>query len=158
MNFRARRAALPQFQMTAMMDVVFLLLCFFVTSSVFSQWEYEVDLTLPSARSGAAATRLPGEIILNVSRDGTVTVNQRAFRGEALDTLLRQVAGYLPGQPVTIRADGDTAYADFMRVVDACRLAGIANVSLATAPGATPGVAAPPPLPGPPAEGTEARP
>ena len=53
MDFRARKTALPQFQMTAMMDVVFLLLCFFVTSSVFSQWEYEVDLTLPTARSGA---------------------------------------------------------------------------------------------------------
>ena len=148
MDFRARKTALPQFQMTAMMDVVFLLLCFFVTSSVFSQWEYEVDLTLPTARSGASSTRLPGEIILNVARDGTVTVNQRAFRGEALDALLRQVAGYLPGLPVTIRADADTAYADFMRVVDACRLAGIANVSLATAPGADQTPAPPPPPPG----------
>lgn len=148
MDFRARKTALPQFQMTAMMDVVFLLLCFFVTSSVFSQWEYEVDLTLPTARSGASSTRLPGEIILNVARDGTVTVNQRAFRGEALDALLRQVAGYLPGQPVTIRADADTAYADFMRVVDACRLVGIANVSLATAPGADQTPAPPPPPPG----------
>lgn len=146
MDFRARKAALPQFQMTAMMDVVFLLLCFFVTSSVFSQWEYEVDLTLPTARSATSSTRLPGEIILNVSRDGTVTVNQRAFRGEALETLLRQVAGYLPGQPITIRADAETAYADFMRVVDACHLAGIANVSLATAPGAVP-AATPPPAP-----------
>ncbi|MGN0886542.1 MAG: ExbD/TolR family protein, partial [Candidatus Spyradenecus sp.] len=39
MNFRKRGGALPQFQMTAMMDIVFLLLCFFITSSVFSQWE-----------------------------------------------------------------------------------------------------------------------
>ena len=64
------------------------------------------------------------------------------------------MAGYLPGQPVTIRADGDTAYADFMRVVVACRLAGFANVSRATAPGA----AAPPRQPDPTAAGTEARP
>lgn len=132
MNFRKRITALPQFQMTAMMDIVFLLLCFFVTSSVFSQWEYEVDLTLPSAKSAGTSTRLPGEIILNVAQDGAVSVNQRVFRGEDLDKLLKQVSGYLPGQPVIIRADVDTAYGAFMRVVDACRLAGITNLSLAT--------------------------
>ncbi len=132
MNFRRRQPALPQFQMTAMMDVVFLLLCFFVTSSVFSQWEYEVDLTLPSAKSGNSSTRLPGEIILNVAQDGRVTVNGRVLQGEALDRLLSQVAGYLPDQPVTVRADAATPYADFMKVVDACRMAGIANISLAT--------------------------
>lgn len=153
MNFRRRQTALPQFQMTAMMDVVFLLLCFFVTSSVFSQWEYEVDLTLPSARSGNSATRLPGEIILNVAQDGRVTVNGRVLQGEALDRLLSQVAGYLPDQPVTVRADAATSYADFMKVVDACRLAGIANISLATTEGtesnSTSEDAPPPPPPAP---------
>lgn len=147
MDFRRHRAELPQFQMTAMMDVVFLLLCFFVTSAVFSQWEYEVDLTLPSAKSAQTPTRLPGEIILNVARDGTVTVNQRAFRGEALGKLLRQVAGYLPGQPVIIRADEGTSYGAFMKVVDACRLAGVANLSLATAEAPTAAPEAPPPPP-----------
>jgi len=47
-NFRARLKPDPVgFQMTPMIDVVFLLLCFFVTSQVFSQWEAEVDITLP---------------------------------------------------------------------------------------------------------------
>ncbi len=132
MNFRKHQRALPQLQMTAMMDMVFLLLCFFITSSVFSQWENEVNLTLPSAKSAQASTRLPGEIILNVSRDGEVTVNQKVFAGEALDALLQKVASYLPGQPIIIRADKETPYGQFMRVVDACRLVGIANLSLAT--------------------------
>lgn len=135
MNFRRNQTALPQFQMTAMMDVVFLLLCFFVTSSVFSQWEYEVDLTLPSAKSGHSSTRLPGEIILNVAKDGRVTVNGRTLQGEGLNRLLTQVAGYLPDQPVIVRADGATPYADFMKVVDACRSVGISNISLATTQG-----------------------
>jgi biopolymer transport protein ExbD len=149
MNFRRRQPALPQFQMTAMMDVVFLLLCFFVTSSVFSQWEYEVDLTLPSAQSGHSSTRLPGEIILNVAQDGRVTVNGRVLQGDALDRLLGQVAGYLPYQPVIVRADAATSYADFMKVVDACRMAGIANISLATAQGDSEDAStdAPPPPP-----------
>jgi biopolymer transport protein ExbD len=149
MNFRRRQPALPTFQMTAMMDVVFLLLCFFVTSSVFSQWEYEVELTLPSAKSGHSSTRMPGEIILNVSQEGRVTVNGRVLQGEGLSRLLAQVAGYLPDQPVIVRADKATSYADFMKVVDACRLAGIANISLATSEHteAASGSEPPPPLP-----------
>lgn len=150
MNFRRRQPALPTFQMTAMMDVVFLLLCFFVTSSVFSQWEYEVELTLPSAKSGHSSTRLPGEIILNVSQDGRVTVNGRVLQGEGLNRLLTQVAGYLPDQPVIVRADAATSYADFMKVVDACRLAGIANISLATTEQADGASGGEPPLPPPP--------
>jgi biopolymer transport protein ExbD len=66
-NFRARLKPDPVgFQMTPMIDVVFLLLCFFVTSQVFSQWEAEVDITLPTARTSEAPQRLPGEIIINI--------------------------------------------------------------------------------------------
>ena len=49
-----------------MLDVVFLLLCFFITSQIFAQWETEIDITLPTAETGAVPQRLPGEIIINV--------------------------------------------------------------------------------------------
>lgn len=132
MNFRKHHGELPQFQMTAMMDVVFLLLCFFVTSTVFSQWEYEVNITLPTAKSGEVPTRLPGEIILNVGPNGSVTINQRTLEGAALDRLLKRIATDLPGQPIIIRMDAAGSYGDFMKVVDACRTAGISSFSLAT--------------------------
>lgn len=137
MNFRKHQGELPQFQMTAMMDVVFLLLCFFVTSTVFSQWEYEVNITLPTAKSGEVPTRLPGEIILNIGQNGSVTVNQRTLEGEALESLLRRIAIDLPGQPIILRMDKAGSYGDFMKVVDACRTAGISSFALATAEDAT---------------------
>ncbi len=132
MNFRKHRAELPGFQMTAMMDIVFLLLCFFITSSVFSQWEYEVELTLPTAKESHATTRLPSEIILNVKKDGTITFNQQERSDAELERILGHVATHLKGQPVTVRADREAAYGDFMRVVDLCKAKGIANLSLAT--------------------------
>ena len=73
MNFRKKRGATePGFQIAPMIDVVFLLLCFFVTSQVFSQWETEIDIKLPTAESGNTPQRLPGEIIINVRADGTM--------------------------------------------------------------------------------------
>ena len=44
MKFSVSSPELPGFQITPMLDVVFLLLCFFVTASVFSQWENEIDI------------------------------------------------------------------------------------------------------------------
>ena len=132
MNFRKRTSELPQFQATPMLDVVFLLLCFFVTSSVFSQWEYEVDIVLPSAQSSKMPDRLPGEIIINVGTDGRVSVNRQTLSLEQLRQRLERLARNFPGQPVVIRADRLTAYEHVIAVVDACRLADIWNISFAT--------------------------
>jgi len=133
MNFRQRAAPeLPQLQVTPMIDVVFLLLCFFITTSVFSQWEHEVDIVLPTARSAHVPERLPGEVIVNVGRDGRIIVNQTALTPEELRQRLTRLAKLYPGQPIVIRADRATAYEAVMIVVDACRLSDIWNISFAT--------------------------
>ncbi|MDD2599058.1 MAG: biopolymer transporter ExbD [Kiritimatiellae bacterium] len=133
MNFRKnRRGELPAFQMTAMMDIVFLLLCFFITTSVFSQWEYEIDISLPSAESGKVPDRLPGEIIINISKDGRISVNQQDLTLDALKGRLDRLAKYFPGQPVVLRADKATQYEDLIKVIDTCRKADIWNFSMAT--------------------------
>ena len=49
MNFRPKSRLEPAgFQLTPMIDCIFLMLCFFLTSQVFSQWESEIDITLPT--------------------------------------------------------------------------------------------------------------
>jgi len=133
MNFRKRnRNALPSFQMTSVMDIIFLLLCFFITTSVFSQWEYEIDISLPTAQSGKVPDRLPGEIIINIAKDGRVSVNQQDLTLDALKARLDRLARYFPGQPVVLRADKETRYEDLIKVVDTCRKADIWNFSMAT--------------------------
>jgi biopolymer transport protein ExbD len=133
MNFRKnRRGMLPSFQMTSMMDIIFLMLFFFITTSVFSQWEYEVAISLPSAKSGKVPDRLPGEIIINIAKDGRVSVNQQDLTLDALKGRLDRLAHYFPGQPVVLRADKETRYEDLIKVIDTCRLADIWNFSMAT--------------------------
>ena len=133
MNFRRKRRSRPAaLQMTALMDVVFLLLCFFVTTSVFSQWETEVAITLPTAKSATVPGRMPGEIILNLSESGQLTVNGQTLTTEELTARLARVAKFYPGQPVVIRADRTTPYESLMGVIDACRSADVWNFSLAT--------------------------
>ena len=133
MNFRRNtRSHAPAVSMASLMDVIFLLLCFFVTASVFSQWESEISISLPSASSSETPSRLPGEVILNVARDGSVTVNAKKLTLNDLGERLRKVADFYPGQPVVIRADRDTSYDSLVKVIDTCRNAGVWNFSLAT--------------------------
>jgi biopolymer transport protein ExbD len=115
-----------------MIDILFLLLCFFVISQVFTQWEAEIDITLPTAMTARNEARLPGEIILNISRTGEVTVNGRVLNHDELVAILQRLARYAGGQPVIIRADRQTAYEHVVRVLDLCRQSDIWNISFAT--------------------------
>lgn len=128
-NSRSRAAAV---QMSSLMDVIFLLLCFFVTTSVFSQWETEISITLPTAKSATVPGRMPGEIILNLAKDGTVSVNGQTLTLADVTERLTRIAKLYPGQPVVIRADKETAYDSLVGVIDACRAADVWNFSLAT--------------------------
>ena len=133
MNFRKnKRSSAPTVQMASLMDVVFLLLCFFVTSSVFSQWETEISIALPTAKSSTVPGRMPGEIILNVAADGNVTVNGQKLSLAEVTERLTRIAKLYPGQPVVIRADKTTKYEALVSVIDACRTADVWNFSLAT--------------------------
>jgi biopolymer transport protein ExbD len=133
MNFRRQiKPDAVGFQLAPMIDVVFLLLCFFMTSQIFAQWETEIDITLPTAETGQIPERLPGEIIVNIRADGGLVVNAQPVTEEQLASMLNRVADLFPGQPVLIRADRRTAYEHVIRVLDLCRQSDIWNISFAT--------------------------
>ena len=138
MNFRKKTplTANPGVPLTPMIDVVFLLLCFFVTSQIFAQWETEIDVALPTAATGGMPQRLPGEVIINVRADGATVVNGQTLDDAQLRAMMDRLVDLFPGQPVLLRADKTTAYEHVVRVLDTCRQADIWNISFATlAPG-----------------------
>ena len=134
MKIRVEHASkAPALALTSMLDVIFLLLCFFVTVSVFSQWESEISIKLPSAKTADEPDRLSGEIIANVAKDGSVRVNGAELTLTQLGERLERIAKFYSGQAVIIRADKETPYEYLVNVIDTCRGAGVWNFSLATA-------------------------
>ena len=129
---RNNRSRAAQLSLTSMLDVIFLLLCFFVTASVFSQWESEISIKLPSAETSDEPDRLPGEIIVNLTKDGGVVVNGKSLELDDLKVRLQKIAKFYPGQAVIIRADKGLAYEKLVKVIDTCRAADVWNFSLAT--------------------------
>ena len=132
---RKNRSKAPQLALTSMLDVIFLLLCFFVTASVFSQWESEIAIKLPSASTAEEPDRLPGEIIVNLAKDGRTTVNGTALSLDDLKVRLAKVAKFYPDQAVIIRADKEVRYERLVEIIDTCREANVWNFSFATEEG-----------------------
>ena len=133
MKFKLRnKSKAPQLALTSMLDVILLLLCFFVTVSVFSQWESEITIKLPSASTAEEPDRLPGEIIVNLDKGGKVTVNGKTLGLDDLRDRLARVAKFYPDQAVIIRADKDVRYELLVGVIDTCRAANVWNFSFAT--------------------------
>ena len=115
-----------------MIDIMFLLLCFFIAAQIYAQWESEIDIKLPTADTGEVPDRLPSEIIVNVRSNGTMVVNQRQLDQNGLSDLLGRIVDLYPGQPILIRADKKTDYEHVIGVLDICRKVDIWNISFAT--------------------------
>lgn len=122
----------PKLAMTSMLDVIFLLLCFFVTASYYARWESDFSIQLPTAVNSAAPESLPCDIVVNLAKDGTLSVNSHVLTLEDLGTRLQKIARFYPGQTVIIRSDKAASYDALIKVIDVCRGAGVWNFSFAT--------------------------
>jgi biopolymer transport protein ExbD len=133
MNFRGSiQNNAPGFQIAPMVDIVFLLLIFFLVTWNFSRSETELDVKVPKAREGKETRRSVGEVILNVKANGTVVMNRRQMNSADLQQTLQKIASLYPDQAVILRGDENTDYRHVVEVLDICRRANIWNVAFAT--------------------------
>ncbi|MBN1521702.1 MAG: biopolymer transporter ExbD [Candidatus Aureabacteria bacterium] len=131
-NIRQERIG---FQLAPMVDIVFLLLIFFMVTYVYYDMELALDITVPRAISSGSQKRLPGEIIINISREGHISVNQKVLTPDELEQMIMKISRLYEGQPVIIRGDGHAYHKDIIRVLDICAKSGIWNISFATVRG-----------------------
>ncbi len=119
-------------EVTPLIDVIFLLLIFFVVSTTFVRTS-AIEVDLPTA--AASARPPPGGIEVRVSEAGSFVVNGQALGGPVrLVPALRQAhAGSADPQPqLVIAADADARHQDVVHVLDAARKVGLTNVRVLT--------------------------
>jgi biopolymer transport protein ExbD len=132
MKFVSRQPPAIGIQLAPMIDILLLLLCFFIISWQFSQSETELNVAVPTAQEGAEPERMRGEIIINVLAEGLIRVEGVTVDRQQLLDKLSQIAKQFDNQPVRIRGDGDVPYQRIVEVIDTCQKAGIWNISFAT--------------------------
>lgn len=119
-------------EMTPMIDIVFLLLIFFLVATTFREEEREMKVALPFASSSAPISTMLKEFIVNVMEDGTLIVGGRRIDDTELQTMVRDAVAGNPEQKVTVRGDRGTAYANIIKVLDTCKSEGIQEPYLDT--------------------------
>ena len=125
--------ALSSLSMTPLIDVVFLLLIFFLVASRLSQEDRELDIPLPSAANAMPMTAEPQELVVNIDDKGAIFVNSQFMQENQFEELLRQTLTDNPlGQSVIIRADRRVALQSPVNVMDICMKCG-ASYSLSIA-------------------------
>ncbi len=115
--------------LTPLIDVVFLLLIFFLTATTFQKDEVEMSLELPKSASGTAGgdTKV---IVINVAKDGRLLVDGRQVTVAALQQKLKAAASRDKKQEVLIRGDQKAQFGLVAQVFDACLLAKLTSISI----------------------------
>ncbi len=133
MNLRQSAGEDPEVNLTPLIDVVFILLIFFMVSTTF-QKESEIKIELPEA-SGEPVEERKESLEIVIDADGHYFIDQQQVVNTELETLKKAIQKYLGDQtemPVTIRADRMTPYEAVVRAMDAIAQMGLLNMSLAT--------------------------
>ncbi|MEY2480814.1 MAG: biopolymer transport protein ExbD [Verrucomicrobiota bacterium] len=134
MNLRGRvHLQHPGIQLAPLVDVLLLLLIFFLMTWNAARNENELDVKVPKASSAKEKTAPIGDVIVNVKADGNVIVNRRTLSSAELTDLLKGLVQLNADQAVVIRGDEAGAYKNVVGVLNICSEAGITNVAFATA-------------------------
>ncbi|HEY1489503.1 MAG TPA: biopolymer transporter ExbD [Verrucomicrobiae bacterium] len=123
----------PGIQLAPLVDVLLLLLIFFLLTWNAARSENELDVKVPKAAAAKEHPAPPGDVVVNVKADGTLMVNRRVLTSAELTDLLKNVVQLYPEQAVVIRGDEAGAYKNIIGVLNTCTEAGITNVAFATA-------------------------
>jgi biopolymer transport protein ExbD len=133
MNFR--RQAQPVvfgFMIAPMIDILLVVLVFFIVTWNFALTENELDVRVPSAAKANEPQPYVGQVVINVKADGTIVVNRQTKTPDELLDQLKKLAGLYPDQAVIVRGDESVDYKHIVEVLDICRQADIWNVAFAT--------------------------
>jgi len=114
--------------LTPMLDVVFIMLIFFIVTASFVK-ESGIDISRPAAATAVKKER--GNILVAITAKNTIWVDRRQVDPRALRANIERLRAENPQGAVVIQADRESKNALLVEVMDAARLAGVTNVSIA---------------------------
>ncbi len=136
-DMRPRHRRSPDVNITPLIDVVFLLLIFFMVSTTFDRYS-ELRIELPQSNAESDADKRPTSIDLGIDREGRYYVDQDEVINTSIDTLSRALKKALDGRepiPVIISADARTPHQAVISAMEAASRAGLFQLSFSTARG-----------------------
>ena len=133
MKFQRQKLEDVNVNLTPLIDVVFLLLIFFMVSTTFTK-ETHLSIDLPEA-TGESSADMEDQVEILISEEGIYTINARQLVDRQIDTLkqaIRQVSGGDTSLPMVITADAQTPHESVVKAMDAAGQMGFIHLSITT--------------------------
>ena len=134
MKLSLRPRTQPEVNLTSLIDVVLLLLVFFMVSTSFVK-QSQITSRLPEAGSTAVVQEVPEQIDIMITETGTYLVNGRELinnRAETIRNALQKIAAGRNDIPLTISADANARHQDVVTAMDVAGRLGFTRISIAT--------------------------
>ena len=134
MKLSLRQRAQPEVNLTSLIDVVLLLLIFFMVSTSFVK-QSQIAIRLPEAESSAIVEEPPQQIDIMITEGGTYLINNRELinnRPETIRNALQKVSAGNNKLPLTISADANARHQDVVTAMDVAGRLGFTQISIAT--------------------------
>jgi len=129
-----RQRTQPEVNLTSLIDVVLLLLVFFMVSTSFVK-QSQITIRLPEAESTAIVQEVPSQIDIMITESGTYLVNGQELinnRAETIRNALQKTSGNNNTLPLTISADANAKHQDVVTAMDVAGRLGFKQISIAT--------------------------
>jgi len=132
MNFRNKKHGPLEVSLTPMIDVVFLLLIFFMVTTTFSK-ETSIKIQLPQA-DGEEAEPNKQRVRLTIGKEGKIYINDRPLENQSLATLTKELSavGSDKQTPLIINADANAPIQSAISVLDVAKKVGFKSISFTT--------------------------
>ena len=128
----AKSRALTSLSLTPLIDVVFLLLIFFLVATRFAEEERQMDILLPEASAAEPMIVQPKQLFVNVDASGRFYIGGQELTAADVEQALRQAWADNPGrQEVIIRGDRAARWEHIAVVMNLCNKANIRNYKAA---------------------------
>jgi len=134
MKLSLRARTQPEVNLTSLIDVVLLLLIFFMVSTSFVK-QSQINISLPQAESSTIIEAPPEQIDIMITASGTYLVNGRELinnRPETIRNALQKVSDGNNNMPMTISADANAKHQHVVTAMDVAGRLGFTQISIAT--------------------------
>jgi biopolymer transport protein ExbD len=135
MRFYTRKRRAPSIIIVSLIDILAILLIFFIVTTTFRKNQPQLQINLPESKSAEQAPAEKDEpVVLSVKSADEISLDGKPVTLDLLADALKTVRAQAPARPIAMQADREAPFGVVVKVLDALKVAGIKNIPAFTQP------------------------
>lgn len=136
MRFYTKKRRIPSITIVSLIDILAILLIFFIVTTTFRQPLSQLQINLPESKTKASASTALNKksVILQIKSAHEITLNDKPVTAETLNEAIKALQKEIPGCSITMQADKEAPFGTVVTILDTLQAAGIKNIPAMTRP------------------------